>query len=305
MMRQLWARGIGTLAMAVLACGHARGLENVVALSYNKTAPTNAAIAHWTSGWTQPSTQPTGYTSTTGWNYVGNVNGTGAWASGVYLGYGWVLTAAHVGPGDFTLNGTKYPVVPNSGRSIGTADLTLFQISPAPQLPPLPLSGADPKDYTSQMIAIGYGDGAAKTAETWGCNMVTTVNQSISLMNSSWTSNDFITLTGTSTDGQATVTNLYQNVSGDSGGGDFIYNGTLHRWELAGINEVTGTVTYGDGSTQNFSGFVQVNTYAPQINAIILPPPDDAPTLPQWALGLLAVALVAVARPKAMRETSC
>ena len=39
-----------------------------------------------------------------GFGYVGKLNGS----TGVYLGYGWVLTANHVGAGTFALDGTNY-----------------------------------------------------------------------------------------------------------------------------------------------------------------------------------------------------
>ena len=76
-------------------------------------------MANWTSGWGGP--------EITGWDYVGQVNG----ASGVYLGNGWVLTAAHVGAGNFTVAGLSYAFVGGSATSITngngtTADLLLF-----------------------------------------------------------------------------------------------------------------------------------------------------------------------------------
>jgi hypothetical protein len=284
--------GVGLLA--VLGFERAEAIEDVATSSYRETAPAAADIANWDSGWTQPSTEPAGYTYTTGWNYVGTVNGAGSFASGVYLGNGWVLTAAHVGAGTFNLAGTNYPMVPNSAQSIGTSDLTLFQVYPCPVLPALPLSSSDPKVYSSQVAAMGYGDGGANTNETWGYNTVTQINQSVTPQGMSFVSNDFWTLTGTSSSGGKSATNNYQIVSGDSGGGDFIYNSSEGRWELAGINEVTGTVTYSDGSTQNFSGFVQLDTYASQIDQIITPP-ASTPALPPWALVLLGGMLVFVA----------
>lgn len=65
-----------------------------------------------------------------GWNYLGYLNG----ASGIYLGSGWVLTAAHVGTGNFRLGGISYSPLSNStvqitnaspGRTIYT-DLIMF-----------------------------------------------------------------------------------------------------------------------------------------------------------------------------------
>jgi len=55
--------------------------------AYDTTAPTSANIPNWNTGWPA--------SNATGWNYVGQDNGSSA----VYLGNGWVLTAAHVGAG--------------------------------------------------------------------------------------------------------------------------------------------------------------------------------------------------------------
>jgi len=140
---------------------------------YNTTAPTNSDVANWNSStaW--------GSSGITGWDYVGVVEAPGGNASGVFLGSNWVLTAAHVGSGDFLLDGTTYSVVAGSEEEItnsnGTADLTLFQISSAPDLPALTISTQAPSVATrynpgSSMVMIGYGGGQG---ETWGLNSVT------------------------------------------------------------------------------------------------------------------------------------
>jgi hypothetical protein len=276
---------------AILVFDQAFAIENITNSSFNETP--NITVTGWNSGWAQPPTQPAGYASTTGWNYVGTVAGAYSTASGVYLGGGWVITAAHVGVGDFALNGTTYPPVASSSRTIGAIDLILFRISPFPPLPPLILRTSDPVAYGSQVVTIGFGDGGPQTNETWGANTVTQINESIDL-DSTWTSNDFLTLTGTSGSGKQSATNDYAVISGDSGGGAFIYNSSTKGWELAGINEVTGTVTYENGDTQNFSGFVQLDTYATQIGQIISPV-VDTPTVPEWALILLGGLLFLVA----------
>ncbi|HVE16099.1 MAG TPA: hypothetical protein VNB29_05150, partial [Chthoniobacterales bacterium] len=100
-------------------------------------------------------------TGVSGWDYVGSVNG----ASGVYLGdYNgsyWVLTAGHVGAGNFTLNGTTYLLVDGSAVSLtdgegGAVDLTLFRIATDPGLSTLALSDSTPMAGTS-VTMIGYG----------------------------------------------------------------------------------------------------------------------------------------------------
>src|SRR5208283_1275049 len=100
----------------------------------------------------------------TPWNYVGSING----ASGVYLGdydgTNWVLTAAHVGLGNFTLGGVTYDAVSGSAFSIynsdgSLTDLSLFQISGTPGLPDLPIASIAPSSGTTvQMIGFGGGE---------------------------------------------------------------------------------------------------------------------------------------------------
>jgi len=320
------------LGLLLLASSHSlRAVANystgTATPTYNLTAPTSNNIASWQLGWTQPSVQPAGTTYTTGWNYVGSINGSqSGLASGVYLGYGWVITCAHLGTGNlnFTLNGTTYPYVADSVHTFtGTAtqavvstgtttttvvnqvDIILFQVSPAPDLPALPIRSSNPVENSSKVVMIGYGDGGSKTNETWGYD---TVNYSpsvyLNLTGSSLWSNDFVTLDGSTAE--------YQVVGGDSGGGDFIYNSTLQRWELAGLNE--------GNSPGVFSAFVQLNdstfstvdpntptqgetttytgttTYSTQIEQIILPV-ADSPAMPAWALVVLGTVLGLVALP--------
>lgn len=297
--------------------------------TYNTTAPTTQ-IADWQTGWAQPSVQPTGYTTTTGWNYVGSINGSQSGnASGVYLGYGWVITCAHLGTGslNFTLNGTTYPYVPNTVQTVtgtatqsistGTAttvvnqvDIILFQVSPAPNLPALPLRSSNPVENSSKVVMIGYGDGGNKTTETWGYNTVNyPPSNYINLSGTSFWSNDFITADGSTAE--------YQVVGGDSGGAAFIYNSTLQRWELAGLNE--------GNQAGVFSAFVQLNNstfstadantpatgetttytgttvYATQILQAITPV-SDTPALPAGALIALGIVLGLAALPPIMRQ---
>lgn len=238
---------------------------------FNTTAPTSTDIANWNTGWGSP--------GITGWNYVGQMTVGGA--SGVYLGNGWVLTAAHVGASNFTLNGTTYTAISGSAQNIGTADLTLFQISTLPSLPSLTLSLAPPVPFSqfqpgSSVAMLGFGGGHG---ETWGLDTVTQINQTVDLHPSfPYISNDFLTINGTYHDGSATNINSYQLVGGDSGGGDFIFNVGTQTWELAGINEITGTGTF-NGQDVGLSGMVQLNTYAAQIQSVVATPEPET-----WAL---------------------
>jgi hypothetical protein len=280
---------VAVLAMASSA--DLRAIEYVPLSTYTVTPPTSSDIPNWGTGWTQPAVQPTGYTSTSGWNYVGSINGAN---SGTYLGNGWVLTATHVGAGTFNLNGVGYPAVTGSQQQITSTDLCLFQISPYPQLPALPLRTHDPRAYVSMVAMIGFGGAGADRNESWGLNTVTQINESIPLENTSYVSNDFLTLTGQSSSGDSSATNNYAVVVGDSGGGNFIFNTSSQQWELAGINETTGTATFSNGTTQNFSGCVQIDTYAGQIKLIMNQAPVDTPTMPKAHLvflgGLILVA---------------
>ncbi len=91
-----------------------------------------------------------------------NVGVCGTW-TGVYLGRGWVLTAAHVGASRIRLDGTMYASVPQSAERVfnddGTAaDLILFRIQPEPALPSLEISAESPPIGTP-IVLIGSGLG--------------------------------------------------------------------------------------------------------------------------------------------------
>ncbi len=250
---------------AVLVC--ALGCSSALAVSTNgtyvTTEPTSTDVANWDTGW--------GASGITGWDYVGSVNG----ASGVYLGNGWVITAGHVGSGNFTLGGVTYSILAGSTVSIGTADIVLFQITTVPTLPALTirstaLSTASYSTTGSTVVLIGNGGGAGKS---WGANLVTATNVSAAV--SGYTTTDFGTVYGSKTYSQGrnsrTITNNAILVSGDSGGGAFVFNTVTSEWELAGINEAVGTASSG-GTTESYSFMVQLSTYADQINSIVAVP---------------------------------
>jgi hypothetical protein len=260
--------------------GVARAIEDVATnpISYNESAPTDTDVPNWDSGWKQPAVQPQGSTATTGWNYAGSVNGNSA----VYLGSGWVLTAAHVGASALTLNGCVYPMVANSVRTFGNADLIIFQVWPCPALPPLTIRSADPR-MGSSVVLLGWGHVNGDRVPTWGYNTVSyPPNQSETVTDNgaTYTTNDFLMLTQ---DGSG---NNYQVVVGDSGGPDFIYNNATQAWELAGLSEA---MLSNGGSAPYGSALIQLDTYLPQINAAMSQ--IDAPAMPPWALALLAGSL--------------
>ena len=239
-MPQALFRSFLLLGLFALVPARAVVIDDAGTETYNTSDPTDTDIAGWTTGWSG--------SGATGWNYVGQVNG----ASAVYLGDNWVLTAGHVGTGTFVLDGTNYTVVVGSGQSItnarGTADLTMFQISTAPDLPSLTISPTGPTVGTT-VVMTGYGGGQG---ETWGVDTVTRRNVTVQVTGYSFKTTDFETA--------YTGTNYAQLVSGDSGGGDFIYNAVTRQWELAGINEAI------DGSDNSY--MVQLSTYASQIDGL-------------------------------------
>jgi hypothetical protein len=287
------------LFCASLCATPLRAVQNTATGNFNSTPPTSSDIPNWNTGW--------GAGSVTGWDYVGEINGAG----GVYLGFGWVLTAGHVGAGTFTLpNGPgagTYQVTGTSksiSNSAGTADLTLFQISNPPSptaLPPLILSVSLPVAFSatqagSPVALLGFGGGHGLT---WGFDTVTEINQSITPDGFSYVSNDFFTDNGTVVRGSSSITNNWTLGGDDSGGGDFTYNSATGKWELTGINEVTGSYSDYSGNFDGngtFSGMVQLDTYAPQINGIVNPSlANDTPTMPLPALFVLACLLILAA----------
>jgi hypothetical protein len=261
----LFFLGLVSLASAV-------EIDTSGTITYQTAEPTSIQVNHWSTGW------PAG--GVTGWDYVGNLSGD----SGVYLGNGWVITAGHVGANDsstFALDGVTYTVVSGSETSIGTADLTMFQITSSsglPNLASLTISSSAP-NVNSTVVMIGYG---GEGVESWGANRVTYTEVSPVQVNG-FSSTDFVTAYGGS--------NKAVFVGGDSGGGDFIYNSTTQEWELAGVNEATGTGT----TNLNDAYMVELSDYASQINSIdgISAVPEPRP----WTLiGLGAALTLIVAR---------
>jgi hypothetical protein len=244
--------------------------------TYDTSEPT---VANWTSGW--------GESGVTGWDYVGYDNG----ASAVYLGNGFVLTAAHVGAGDFYIGNEEYAEISGTATQIGTSDLTLYQINTTsttgnvltlPSLT-LPVQGTDPAVGTS-VVMIGYGNGAG---EAWAANTVSQNNQVVTL-SASESSLDFFTADSFSevnNNPDVTTTSNGQLVPGDSGGGDFVYNSVTHQWVLVGINEVL----LEDNTTKIVgSGTVQTGSYAALIDADMAAAPEP----PSWLLALTGLATI-------------
>jgi hypothetical protein len=229
----------------------------------------------------------------TGWDYVGSVNG----ASGVYLGdYGgsyWVLTAGHVGAGDFTLDGVVYSLLGGSAVSLTnsddrTVDLTLFRIATDPGLATLALSSGTPAVGTSvTMIGNGINRGADLTQ--WNVNWDETfvgVYRGYKWTGTSakrWGKN---TVSGTATNGTTDyLTTAFlqasgsaQATAGDSGGGVFTtVNGTL---TLSGSMGLVSNFVGQPGSTSvygNQTYSADISVYRTQILDRISPAPVPEP----------------------------
>jgi len=236
-----------------------------------------------------------------GWDYVGKLNGL----SGVYVGSGWVLTANHVGPGDFELGGNTYPWVPGSQSRLentdGTlADLLMFSVFPYPtELGHIPLreTPPNPGDF---VVMIGYGkdrgdpvtfdpNGASfpppaisgwtwgpGSSKRWGTNSVEGIPSSKILGTVAfYTSFD---------DGQ--IFPEAQNTQGDSGGGLFIVTGT--GTELAGILYAVGPSPGQPVATSLFTNLSfagRIDFYFEQIETRrALPEPGNALS---WGLAFL------------------
>ena len=209
----------------------------------------------------------------------------------IYVGHGWVLSAAHVGLGDVVLGGVTYPALSGSRIVLihsGTteADLELFRIDPAPSLPSLPIRASEPA-VDDPVIMIGNGrdrgdalsvfpppsvdDGYywdSSRAMRWGTNVVDSIEPDLD--NGSRVTHSF----ATSFSRSGTVDEC-QAANGDSGGAVFIKN--AGTWELAGVmhsigvfaeqvDDLAETALYG-----NLTYAADLSKYRTQILDIVTP----------------------------------
>ncbi len=116
----------------------------------------------------------------------------------IYVGYGWVLSAAHVNIGDVEIDGVTYPASPASRvifdhDTTRKADIEAFLIDPYPEhLPVLPIRSTEaPVGTSAIVIARGFDRGAptrwmgidgylwaVTTGKRWGTNLIGGVVQS-------------------------------------------------------------------------------------------------------------------------------
>ena len=242
-----------------------------------------------------------------GWNNVGAI-GVGG---GVYIGYGWVLTANHVGSGDgITLGGVKYPMLPGTGRQLTNAgaagksaltDLFMFQIAkPSLSLPFIHVASTAPANGET-VTMIGRGRLQQANPTYWD------INDSVIPWVWTETTEDLANEAGFKTDGTKSMrwgtnaiddrgwfkvgvdvlglgttfdpyvsTNEAQVVSGDSGGAVFVKQ--AGAWNLAGIIIAQGLLPNQPGGSTtaafyNTSYFADLSYYRPQIVAIVVPEP--------------------------------
>jgi hypothetical protein len=242
-----------------------------------------------------------------GWANMGLING----ASGIYLGSGWVLTAAHVGLGSISFGGISYNPLSNSlvtltnttvGRTTNT-DLVMFQLtsqpaglgsltlaSTAPTLgAPVTMIGAgrDRGDFTqwsvntsvspwSWAVTNSGGNFAGyQTLETsamrWGTNTVYAKDFWLDATNGVPDVRSF----ATRFDASGLFTDEAQAVLGDSGGAVFGKNGS--DWELQGvIFTVAGFSGQPSAVTNavygNLTYAADLSYYAPQIMSLVPEP---------------------------------
>lgn len=262
--------------------------------------PLNAVVINSASGNGNISAPP----DDPGWANVGFLGG----ATGTYIGWGWVLTAAHVGPGSITLNGLSYEEEPGTalqltnntpGKSLLT-DLVIYRLKSTPEgISPLTLATTTPTTGSSvTMIGAGRnrgnftewsvntstnpwtwtevssGGSAAgyQTLETrsmrWGTNSISSSNF--------WVSDSSVDTRSFSTTFEITAgSDESQPVIGDSGGAVFSKTGS--SWVLSGL--IVGVGGYsGQPSAAttpvygNAAYLADISSYAPQIMAVIPEP---------------------------------
>ena len=255
-----------------------------------------------------------------GWANVGYING----ASGIYLGAGWVLTAAHVGAGNITFSGISYAPLAGTtvqltnntiGRTTNT-DLLMFQLASTPAgLGPLTLASTAPTLGTAvTMIGAGRDRGdftkwninQATTPWTWTVtssdNPDAAGYQTLDTNSMRWgtntisTNNLWVSVANGSRDVKSFVTTFTETASasdeaqavlGDSGGA--VFSKKESAWELSGVIFAVNGYNGQPSATAIFGNTTfsaDLSYYAPQIMSIIPEPSTYA---------LLAVSAAALA----------
>lgn len=267
-----------------------RGRLLLIALAVGCASLARAVIVYGGDG-TQNTTAPGNGAP---WDHVGTLNGATGVFLGNYNGSGWVITASHVGIGDFTVGGSTYTAAAGSGVQIGGADLFVFRLNTAPVLGNLSLSSTAPA-IGSTVTMIGSGENRATGLTTWYVDTDTNPYTWSTSQFAGWdvTATGYFTTGGRTMrwgtnviDGSTTFNNtalLYttfnsvsgesQGAPGDSGGAVFYQNGST--WELAGVMAYIDTFSGQPGSTAvvgNQTDFVNLASYRGAILAAIPEP---------------------------------
>jgi hypothetical protein len=221
-----------------------------------------------------------------GWANVGRIGGLNC----VYVGYGWVVTAGHVGTGGGSIagiDGANYPILVSTLTVIPhdathDADLVVMRLDPWPEhLPVLEIAPVSPAGGTPVvMIGRGRDRGAPVTggfswastfAKRWGTNavggLVNGVPYATLPIDIGPSRTQALVLqfdqAGGPDEGAVTI--------GDSGGGLFVKPGG--EWQLAGIQfALMGTEGYSYFGDDALS--VDLSYYRDEILAIARPCDD-------------------------------
>jgi hypothetical protein len=194
----------------------------------------------------------------------------------VYLGAGWALTAAHVGPGQILLDGEVVSPEPGARHVLlnvdgSLADGVLFELDRSVRLPEMPLIpiARTPVQPGEEVLLVGFGrerDGPIRWADEaagertgfrwssegrkhWGTNRVLSVGRWIPHRTS--LTRTFVLRFDDVGSPDATRFEAHA-ATGDSGGGVFVRR--EHGWELAGmmisitsrVGSPAQTATFGD-----------------------------------------------------------
>ena len=235
--------------------------------------------------------------------------------SGVYLGYGWVITVRHVGLHDVTFGVVTHPRVPGSEVIIkhdasNAADLRMYRIDPWPDLPALTIRAdpiPDPGTAMTDVVMVGNGwaagdpvinqSGPGNDCATsppspcgffwsnpgppfkiirWATNRIQALEPDFSFETNPYTTESF----AIEFDRNLPTPHEAQAANGDSGAAVFIKN--AGSWELAGIlhsREANGDQPASSAVYGNRSLAADLSFYRDQIVPIVYPPcfPDCGP----------------------------
>jgi hypothetical protein len=173
-----------------------------------------------------------------GWDRVGTVSGL----TGIYLGSDWMLTAGHVGAGPVVLGGRSFAPVPDSTVRLrnddgSSADLIVFRIQGAPDLPQIRIAKSTPK-VGARILLIGHGRNrgaptswSGRAGFVWGTGSAMRWGTNVVFQRDLYAGTTKVFATQFRADGA--TPHEAQAAEGDSGGAAFV---KLNRkWWLAGV----------------------------------------------------------------------